>query len=329
MESQKRSAYNQTRECFLGLNVVAGDFSNSNLDDWTPILAVNSDACLWMVPFRGLPAQGLDVLLDLVYLDGDCRVIDVVEFFPAYRIAPGLPTPASVLALPSRTLNSLQTQQGDQLVICAHAEMLWRLERFNPIGAGGAIPKAIRDPVALRRDSTASSDPRMLQSVGSDLAKADVLPLEKRSARDQANGKVPIKPEPRTVKPPRSWLDRWDRWFSLDPRDQRKSPRKSTVGLVAYFWTGGPPLAHSVRDISATGLYVVSEERWYPGTLVRMTLGTADNGEQSASSAVTVLARVVRHGNDGIGLEFVPRGTSAESSASLLSGLTAVRSMDS
>jgi hypothetical protein len=54
MESQKRSAYNQTRECFLGLNVTAGDFSNSSLNDLMPILTSNSDAGLWMVPFRGL-----------------------------------------------------------------------------------------------------------------------------------------------------------------------------------------------------------------------------------------------------------------------------------
>ena len=270
MESHKSSAYNQTRECFLGLNVIAGDFSDSSLTDWMPILASNSDTCLWMVPFRGLPATGMDVLLDLIYLDGNCRVIDVVEFFPAHRLPPGRPAAASVLALPSRTSNSLQTQQGDQLVICADAEMLWRLERFNPIGTGGAMPKVIRDP-----------EPPV------------------------ANGKALAKPEPKRASPPKSWLDRWDRWFSPDPQDQRKSPRKPAPGLFAYFWTGGSPLAHSVRDISATGLYVVGEDRWYPGTLVQMTLATAESEEQSPSSAVTVLARVVRHGNDGVGLEFV------------------------
>jgi hypothetical protein len=320
MESQKRSAYNQTRGCFLGLNVTAGDFSNSSLNDLMPILASNSDAGIWMVPFRGLPVAGVDVLLDLVYLDSDCRVIDVVEFYPAYRIAPGRPVAASVLALPSRTINSLQTQQGDQLVICAHTEMLWRLERFNPIGAGGAIPKAIRNPVILGRDR------EMLQTKGSDLAQAQVHPSQKRIPLDEANGKVPVTPEPRSIKPQRNWLDRW---FSLDPADKRKSPRKPAPGLFAFFWTGGPPLAHSIRDISATGLYVVSEERWYPGTLVRMTLATAESGEQSETNSVTVLARAVRDGNDGVGLEFVRPRRLDEGTARLLRGVTAGKPMDS
>jgi hypothetical protein len=320
MESQKRSAYNQTRGCFLGLNVTAGDFSNSSLDDLMPILASNSDAGLWMVPFRGLPVTGVDVLLDLVYLDSDCRVIDVVEFYPAYRIAPGRPVAASVLALPSRTINSLQTQQGDQLVICAHAEMLWRLERFNPIGAGGAIPKAIRNPVIPGRDR------EMLPTKGSDLAQAQVLPSQMRIPLDEANGKVPVTPEPRSIKPLRNWLDRW---FSLDPADKRKSPRKPAPGLFAFFWTGGPPLAHSIRDISATGLYVVSDERWYPGTLVRMTLATAESGEQSEINSVTVLARAVRDGNDGVGLEFVRPSGLDERTAQLLRGMTAGKPMDS
>jgi hypothetical protein len=319
MESQKCSAYNQTRECFLGLNVVAGDFSDSSPNDWMPILASNADACLWMVPFRGLSSTGLDVLLDLVYLDGDFRVIDVVEFFPAYRIAPGRPPAASVLVLPSRTANSLQTQPGDQLVICAHAEMLWRLSRFNPIGAGGAIPKAIRDPVVPRRDF------EVLQTKGTEFAKAPVIPSQKRISLDEVNGKVLVTPEPRSIKPRRNWLDRW---FSSDPADKRKSPRNPAPGLFAFFWTGGPPLAHSIRDISATGLYVVSDERWYPGTLVRMTLATAESGEQSENSSVTVLARAVRYGNDGVGLEFVPPRSLDESTASRFRGFTAGKSLE-
>jgi len=326
MESQKYSAYNQTRGCFLGLNVIAGDFSNSRADDWMPILANDSDACLWMVPFRGLPAAGVDVLLDLVYLDSECRVLDVVEFFPAYRIAPGRPVAASVLALPSRTTKSLQTQQGDQLVICAPAEMLWRLERFNPIGAGGAIPKALRDPIVQRRDPISSPGHEAFRAASADLTQTQLLPSQNRIALNEANGKVPSAYGPDSIKPQRNWLNRW---FSSDPADKRKSPRKQAPGLFAFFWTGGPPLAHSIRDISATGLYVVSEERWYPGTLVRMTLAMAESGEQSENSSVTVLTRAVRYGNDGVGLEFVPPRSLDESTASRFRGFTAGKSLDS
>jgi len=264
--------------------------------------------------------MGLGVLLDLVYLDADCRVIDVVEFFPAYRLAPGRPVPASVLALPSRTINSLQTQQGDQLVICAHAEMLWRLERFNPIGSGGAIPKVIRDPVSQGRDRG------ILETKGTDLAQGEVLSSQKRIQLDEVNRKVLITPEPRRIRPQRNWLNRW---FSPGPADRRQSPRKPAPGLFAFFWTGGPPLAHSVRDMSATGLYVVSADRWYHGTLVRMTLATAESAERSESNSITVLARAVRDGNDGVGLEFVRPSRLDESTARLLRGLSAGKPMDS
>ena len=55
------------------------------------------------------------------------------------------------------------------------------------------------------------------------------------------------------------------RWWSPDPR---KAPRVKEPGLAAYYWNGAAPVAHGVRDISSSGLYVVTEERWYPGTLV-------------------------------------------------------------
>ena len=53
------------------------------------------------------------------------------------------------------------------------------------------------------------------------------------------------------------------------------------AGLAAYYWTGAAPAAHNIKDISSSGLYVVTEERWYPGTLVMMTLQKTSDGEES------------------------------------------------
>jgi hypothetical protein len=78
-------------------------------------------------------------------------------------------------------------------------------------------------------------------------------------------------------------------------------------GLAAYYWTGAAPKAHSVRDISSTGLFVVTEERWYPGTLVLMTLQETDGREDSAERSISVHSRAVRWGNDGVGLQFIPQ----------------------
>jgi hypothetical protein len=81
--------------------------------------------------------------------------------------------------------------------------------------------------------------------------------------------------------------------------------------LAAYYWTGGAPKAHPIRDISTTGLYVVTEERWYPGTLILMTLQEADSGEEGVGRAISVHSRAVRWGNDGVGLQFIPLDTPA------------------
>jgi hypothetical protein len=77
--------------------------------------------------------------------------------------------------------------------------------------------------------------------------------------------------------------------------------------MAAYYWTGGAPKAHSVRDISALGLFVVTEERWYPGTLVLMTLQNKGNGEERVEHSLSVHCRAVRWGNDGVGLQFIPQ----------------------
>jgi len=55
-------------------------------------------------------------------------------------------------------------------------------------------------------------------------------------------------------------------------RDRRTAERLPAADLSAYYWTGAAPAHHGIRDISSTGFYLVTEERWYPGTLVMMTL---------------------------------------------------------
>ena len=99
MESRKLCAYNQTRECFLGLEVDSADLSLAKLKDRITSLALKSGEGLWLSPFRGLPEWGIRVPLDLLYLDKDCRVIDVVESYPVFRANATTPRPASVMAL--------------------------------------------------------------------------------------------------------------------------------------------------------------------------------------------------------------------------------------
>src|SRR5208282_5654825 len=106
-------------------------------------------------------------------------------------------------------------------------------------------------------------------------------------------------PETKTKGQLRTWIQRW---WSPDPR---KAPRVKEPGLAAYYWNGAAAQAHGIRDISSSGLYVVTEERWYPGTLVLMTLQRTDCGEEIAERAVAVNSRAVRWGPDGVGLQFM------------------------
>jgi hypothetical protein len=95
------------------------------------------------------------------------------------------------------------------------------------------------------------------------------------------------------------------RWLNPEPTQPRKAQRESVSGLTAYFFTGGAPVAHAVRDVSTTGMYVFTDERWYPGTVVRMTL--TDRQQPTAEHSITANMAVMRFGDDGVGLQFVTR----------------------
>ncbi|HEU4982153.1 MAG TPA: PilZ domain-containing protein [Acidobacteriaceae bacterium] len=88
--------------------------------------------------------------------------------------------------------------------------------------------------------------------------------------------------------------------------DQRKASRKKMPPLVAYFWDGGRPVAHNVRDISSSGFYLTTEERWLLGTLVMITLQRTKAEADRPDCSLIVMAKVVHHGGDGVGFTFLP-----------------------
>jgi hypothetical protein len=89
-------------------------------------------------------------------------------------------------------------------------------------------------------------------------------------------------------------------------RDRRRGNRQSSLPLVAYYyWDGGTTEPRQVRDISPAGLYLLTEQRWYPNTVIAMTLTRTDKGQGDADRSIRVVARVVREGIDGVGMSFV------------------------
>jgi hypothetical protein len=110
-----------------------------------------------------------------------------------------------------------------------------------------------------------------------------------------------------------SWRVRALRWLFPDlviqdppkPRDRRRADRQSLPGLIAYFFTGGAPEPQKIRNISVTGFYLETEDRWMPGTVVRMTLQKLGSKGDDPSDTITVNSRIVRWGPDGEGFEFI------------------------
>jgi hypothetical protein len=91
-------------------------------------------------------------------------------------------------------------------------------------------------------------------------------------------------------------------------REARRAPRVSAPGLVGYFYTGGTSKPHPIRNLSVTGFYMQTSERFLPGTVVRITLQMAGTDGVSPGETLTVHTRVVSWDQDGGGFEFVMPG---------------------
>jgi len=112
--------------------------------------------------------------------------------------------------------------------------------------------------------------------------------------------------------------DRLQRWMrpELTPpppppnhvRDRRRAYRLSKPDLVAYYFTGGPPHAHRIENISVTGCYMHSDDLWMPGTIIRMTLQKIGTRGEKRGETITVHSRLVRLGAKGGAFEFVLSG---------------------
>jgi hypothetical protein len=317
-ESGLVCVYNQTSERFLSVEVEAADFTVSGLELRLQNLSTTARIALWLIPFRGISPTSVRVPLDLLYLDRDCTIIEAVESFPFFLVSASSRPAASVLVLPARSITSTGTRPGDQLIFRSPAEMKLVLEQLAGIkgdsqqsrpgtqvaGAAQGLHQVLAWKDLSRPD---------LQPLASDLTPTPTFPAIPESTiapLEFAPETLPAPaPEPSTQPTPqiqesppkkKNWLERF---LSAEPNDKRTALRESIPGLSAFFFTGGVPVPHGIRDISETGVYVLTDERWYPGTVVRITL--TDQREPTAERSFTVNAMVTRWGNDGVGLHFI------------------------
>ncbi len=103
-----------------------------------------------------------------------------------------------------------------------------------------------------------------------------------------------------TRQAPMKWLSKL-----FSGRDRRRSKRHFSPPLMAFYWDGGIPIPHPVPDISRTGLFVKTADRWFPRTLLRVTLQKQSEDPEMPDETITVQCRVVRTGDDGVGMAFM------------------------
>ena len=184
----------------------------------------------------------------------------------------------------------------------------------EPADRGSNGPRIVPDPSAewdakwLRPNVTSMQPPpRPIPSPLPPSPIARPIPRTRTNTQSRsAHADVPIlrqepEPEPQDSDP---LTLRFLKWLFPDV-NQRRAKRFPTPNLVAYYWTGGAPYSYHVGDISATGLFLLTKERWAPGTLIQMTLQPQDGRVNSAETSICVLSEVVRWGENGAGFNFV------------------------
>jgi len=112
-------------------------------------------------------------------------------------------------------------------------------------------------------------------------------------------------------------LSRMKRWLLHEDEEPRRAPRSTQPEVIVHYWDGSAPEGRHLRDISESGAYIYTPERWYLGTIVRVILqgyktATREDGSTVPSASICVPARVVRHGSDGVAVEFVFRSEEEE-----------------
>ncbi len=125
-------------------------------------------------------------------------------------------------------------------------------------------------------------------------------------------------------------LKRWfgQRLSSKPLKLKERAERKPIPGLVAHYWTGSVSVGKGVGNISSTGLYLLTEDRWYPGTMINLTLQKTDELKESADRSILVQMKVIRSGDDGVGLAFVLPDARRMREQSFVANLADKRALD-
>jgi hypothetical protein len=91
---------------------------------------------------------------------------------------------------------------------------------------------------------------------------------------------------------------------SIGVAERRKDQRMDANGLTVSYAAGAEQKKVKIGNISPTGLYLITEDRWPPDTPVLLTLGEKSAFEDRSRSQVRLWARCVRVDENGVGITF-------------------------
>jgi hypothetical protein len=134
MDKRRYCVYNRTSECFLSLGVTREDRGFAGFQGLLRGRAPRYDEGCWLSRPKGVHLLRIFSLRDLVFLDAQHRVVRAIESFPPLRFVSIGKNVASVVELPVHTIDSSQTQPGNQLVICVADEIEFRLRGMPDVG---------------------------------------------------------------------------------------------------------------------------------------------------------------------------------------------------
>ena len=94
--------------------------------------------------------------------------------------------------------------------------------------------------------------------------------------------------------------------FEKHPSSQgKRAERRNSPQLAAYHLTSSGLKQNGVKDISSTGIFLLTREPWNPGESVSLTLQRKGPPEKTPENRVTLKTTAVRRGEDGVALKFI------------------------
>ncbi len=295
-------AYNQTRQQFLCSHVLVNDLSPEDLNNSLAKLTPGSSIGLWLAPFRGISANRISSPIDLVFLDRNNSVLAVVESFPVTPLTTSNWPSDAVLVLPAHSIASSGTLVGDQVVLCSPEKMLRRLRDLRN-EAAAILENIIPSTQSHNLSHQLPDDPKpsVQMTKWADMRNHSHRPLQTPASAAAPESITELSaPTSGLPIPSRNWLYCW---LTPQKEEMRGAPRENLPWIAAYFFNGGSPAPTAIRNISMNGMFIVTSERWYLGTIIHVTL--TDWRMPTPDHTITVNAVAVRWSDDGVGLRFI------------------------